>query len=109
MILIQPSEVQKPETGQKTGPRTTVKILCANEPVCQKKFACMKIFSIGPPKVQIPETGQKTGYLSGKFFSAKVEEFNNKFDSALKYVIKTIYIPNIRFVFTESQEQRSSC
>ena len=31
--LIQPSEVQKPETGQKTGPRTTGKILCANEPV----------------------------------------------------------------------------
>ena len=31
--LIQPLEVQKPETGQKTGPRTTGKILCANEPV----------------------------------------------------------------------------
>ena len=31
--LIQPLEVQKPETGQKTGPRTTRKILCANEPV----------------------------------------------------------------------------
>ena len=31
--LIQPLEVQKPETGQKTGPWTTGKILCANEPV----------------------------------------------------------------------------
>ena len=43
-ILIQPSEVQKPETGQKTGTHTTVKILCANEPVRQKKFSYIKIF-----------------------------------------------------------------
>ena len=33
------SEVQKPETGQKTGPRTTGKKLCANEPVWQKKIS----------------------------------------------------------------------
>ena len=31
--LIKPFEVQKPETGQKTGPWNTGKILCANEPV----------------------------------------------------------------------------
>ena len=69
----------------------------------------IKIFLIQLGKVQKPETGQKTGSLSEKFFSTEVEEFDYKFDSALKYVIKTIYIPNIRFVFTESQEQRSSC
>ena len=33
-ILIQLLEVQKPETGQKTGPRTNRKILLANESVC---------------------------------------------------------------------------
>ena len=70
-ILIQPSEVQKPETGQKTGPRTTMKILCANEPVCQKKFSYINFFSIRPSEVQKPETGQKTGPQSGKFFSAE--------------------------------------
>ena len=31
-ILIQPSEVQKPGTGQKTGPQTTGKIIRVNEP-----------------------------------------------------------------------------
>ena len=39
-------ELEKSETGQKTGTRTTGKILCANEPVCQKKFAYMRIFLI---------------------------------------------------------------
>ena len=29
-MLIQPSEVQKPETGQKTGPRTNRKFLWMN-------------------------------------------------------------------------------
>ena len=37
--------IQKPETGQKTGPRTTGKILCANEPVWQKKFSYINLFS----------------------------------------------------------------
>ena len=60
-ILIQPSEVQKPETRQKTGPWVTGKILCANEPVCQKKFDCIKLFLIRPPEVQKLETGHKTG------------------------------------------------
>ena len=66
--LIQPLEVQKPETGQKTGPRTTGKILCANEPVWQKKFFYIKIFSIGPSEVQKPETGQKTGPRTNRKF-----------------------------------------
>ena len=66
--LIQPLEVQKPETGQKTGPRTTGKILCANEPVWQKKFSYIKIFSIGPSEVQKPETGQKTGPRTNRKF-----------------------------------------
>ena len=57
---MRPSEVQKPETGQKTGPPTG-KNLVANQPACQKKIACMKIFLIGPPEVQKSETGQKTG------------------------------------------------
>ena len=54
------SEIQKPETGQKTGLRTIRKILCANEPVHQKKFAYIKFFSIQPSEVQKPETGNRT-------------------------------------------------
>ena len=65
--MIQPSEVQKPETGQKTGPPTG-KNLCANQPVCQKKFAYIKIFSIQPSEVQKPETGQKTGPRTNRKF-----------------------------------------
>ena len=60
--------IQKPETGRKTGPRTTGKILCANEPVGQKKFAYIKIFLIGPSEVQKPETGQKTGPPTNRKF-----------------------------------------
>ena len=68
--MIQPSEVQKPETGQKTGPPTG-KNLCANQPVCQKKFAYIKKFSIRPSEVQKPETGQKTGpRTTGKILCA---------------------------------------
>ena len=46
-ILIQPSEVQKPGTGQKTGPQTTGKIIRVNEPAWQKKFSYIKFFSTG--------------------------------------------------------------
>ena len=52
----------------KTGPRTTRKILCANEPVWQKKFFYIKIISIGPSEVQKPETGQKTGPRTNRKF-----------------------------------------
>ena len=54
---IQFGKVQKPQTGQKTGPRTIRKILLPNEPVYQKKFTCIKIFSIGSSEVRKPETG----------------------------------------------------
>ena len=60
--------IRSTKTGQKTGPWTNGKFLCANEPVCQKKIACMKFFLIGPPEVQKPETGQKTGPRTNRKF-----------------------------------------
>ena len=60
---MQPLEVQKPETGRKTGPRTREN-LCGNESVWQKKYFYIRIFSIQQLEVQKPETGQKTGPTS---------------------------------------------
>merc|ERR1712001_751467 len=82
-ILIQPSEVQKPETGQKTGPPTG-KNLCANQPVCQKKFAFIKNFSIRPSEVQKPETGQKTGPRTNRKF-LRMNWYANTNSPALKF------------------------
>ena len=52
-------EVQKPETVQKTGPRTTGQILCKINQYVKRTFAYIKIFSIRPSEVQKPETRQK--------------------------------------------------
>ena len=78
------SEIQKPETGQKTGLRTIRKILCANEPVHQKIFAYINLFSIRPLEVQKPETGQKTGPRTNWKF-LWINQYENTNSLALKF------------------------
>ena len=81
-----PPEVQKPETGQKTGPQTKWKFLWSNWYV-NTNLPALEFFQYDHQKSKNrkPETGQKTGLLSGKNFPTKVAEFNSKIDGQIEF------------------------
>ena len=84
-ILIQPSEVQKPETGQKTGPRINRKFLWLKQYVNTNSYA-LEFFGYGHQKYKNRKPDRKPD--PGIFFPQKLRN-SIKFDGLMKITIIT--------------------